>query len=116
MSALNFADAEIYYADNEAMIAYMFTIRRFFNSARVENIILHHAVNKKGLTKEQLGALKETQAKRDESICAICQEYSFKGDNSKQIELPCRHSFHKDCILKWLKNNETCPLCRQPVK
>ena len=94
MSALNFADAEIYYADDEEMIAYMFTIRRFFNSARVENIILHHVVNKKGLTKEQLEALKETQAKRDESICAICQEYMVSAR-----KLSCGHYFHQFCTI-----------------
>jgi hypothetical protein len=24
----------------------------------------------------------------------------------------CEHIFHNECILSWLKSNNTCPLCR----
>ena len=56
-----------------------------------------------------------------ELSCAICQD-SFKiGDNV--IKLPCKdnqtHYYHYDIdseicegILPWLKNNNTCPVCR----
>ena len=39
--------------------------------------------------------------------CSIC----FNVLN-KCIELPCKHCFHKDCIIPWFKNNNTCPNCR----
>lgn len=42
--------------------------------------------------------------------CAICLE-----PHPKKIELPCGHSFHKKCLMNWLKNNKSCPLCRTPV-
>ena len=40
------------------------------------------------------------------TICPIC----LKTHNNWQ--LPCGHSFHKDCICKWFKSKTNCPLCR----
>ena len=31
------------------------------------------------------------------------------------ITLKCKHKFHANCILQWLKINKTCPNCRQNV-
>ncbi|KAG5630067.1 hypothetical protein H5410_001784 [Solanum commersonii] len=41
--------------------------------------------------------------------CPICME-EF-GIDSKAGQLPCKHFFHNDCIVTWLINNITCPLC-----
>lgn len=45
--------------------------------------------------------------------CSICLE-KYKV-NDKIMDLKCRHSFHKDCINHWLKNNNTCPQCRENI-
>jgi hypothetical protein len=43
-------------------------------------------------------------------LCPICHE-SFQIDPFVN-ELPCGHVFHMDCIMKWLKDQNTCPFCR----
>ena len=42
--------------------------------------------------------------------CSIC----LKVPKEKDIinKLPCKHIFHKECIVEWLSKINTCPLCR----
>ncbi|CAL5189288.1 unnamed protein product [Lathyrus oleraceus] len=48
---------------------------------------------------------------RDElSQCPICMEEFKLGDQACQ--LPCNHRYKFECILRWLHNNTTCPVCR----
>ncbi|XP_028788735.1 putative RING-H2 finger protein ATL37 [Neltuma alba] len=42
--------------------------------------------------------------------CTICFE-DFAID-SEVLRLPCSHLFHGKCIINWLQNRNTCPLCR----
>ncbi|EXC17857.1 E3 ubiquitin-protein ligase RING1-like protein [Morus notabilis] len=46
----------------------------------------------------------------DQSKCVICMEELTIG--SHVTCLPCSHIFHGGCILEWLNDNHTCPLCR----
>jgi len=46
--------------------------------------------------------------------CAICLD-EYRGDQVVISTERCPHVFHRDCILEWLKNNDTCPCCRVPV-
>ena len=41
-----------------------------------------------------------------EEKCSICME------SSNLIQLQCKHLFHENCINEWVKNNDTCPICR----
>lgn len=43
--------------------------------------------------------------------CVICLE-SFITGESCQFLVPCNHLFHSYCIKHWLKDNVTCPVCR----
>jgi len=46
--------------------------------------------------------------------CHVCQcEYEAAD---QIMELPCKHSFHPDCIKGWFKENRTCPTCRTEVE
>jgi len=42
--------------------------------------------------------------------CTVCQENYQVGE--KITSLPCNHKFHKDCLVQWLHQRDTCPLCR----
>ena len=43
--------------------------------------------------------------------CSIC----FENHDNNSVSLNCGHSFHTTCIVKWLEENNTCPLCRAEV-
>ena len=48
--------------------------------------------------------------------CTICQENGDLQLASEQpggVQLPCSHAFHRDCIEPWIRDNPTCPVCRQ---
>jgi len=42
--------------------------------------------------------------------CAVCKD-DFEV-SQETIELPCKHVFHDECILPWVKQSGTCPVCR----
>ncbi|MCL7029367.1 hypothetical protein MKW94_025523 [Papaver nudicaule] len=45
--------------------------------------------------------------------CMICiEEFCQKEE---VIILGCRHVFHSGCLLRWMEENRTCPLCRRSV-
>lgn len=54
----------------------------------------------------------------EDQNCSIClTKYGKKYRLEKNIPtmLPCRHIFGADCLKRWLKDQESCPLCRRTV-
>lgn len=45
------------------------------------------------------------------SDCAICL-VELNPMVFRNITLFCNHSFHRDCLNKWLQVNRSCPMCR----
>ncbi len=43
-------------------------------------------------------------------ICSICHEDQEEGKSSA---LSCGHKFHSDCVIRSLRNDSRCPLCRR---
>lgn len=71
----------------------------------------------RGLTKsefEQLLSYRYNSEVRsspsDQTSCVICM-CDFENKQLLRI-LPCSHEFHAKCVDKWLKTNQTCPICR----
>lgn len=56
------------------------------------------------------GKLQHLGTKKVNAECMICFEKVCKI-----YDLKCKHIFHMHCILKWLYQNNTCPLCRIPA-
>lgn len=73
----------------------------------------------RGLTKEQIDNLSTRNYEHDAGdgdpgkMCSVCISDYVAG--SKLRRLPCAHEFHIHCIDRWLSENCTCPVCRQPV-
>ncbi|XP_046717290.1 E3 ubiquitin-protein ligase TTC3 isoform X2 [Silurus meridionalis] len=53
---------------------------------------------------------KTSRALNMEDPCIICHEDMTPED---MCVLECRHSFHRECIKSWLKEQSTCPTCRE---
>jgi hypothetical protein len=67
------------------------------------------------LDDEDIEKLKIIELNKDsDNNCSICLTGMLK--NNKVIELNCLHTFHADCILKYLREyNYKCPVCRVQV-
>jgi len=56
----------------------------------------------------------EDLADENNRACCICLEPNNIKDRVKR--LPCAHIFHEQCILSWLRNTNTCPVCRYELE
>ncbi|KAK4236981.1 hypothetical protein C8A03DRAFT_35094 [Achaetomium macrosporum] len=56
-------------------------------------------------------------------VCVICTEskltlassYKHVGDSNPSL-LPCGHVFGEECLQFWLKDHDTCPVCRYKLQ
>ncbi|XP_075418891.1 E3 ubiquitin-protein ligase RNF6 [Tenrec ecaudatus] len=73
----------------------------------------------RGLTKEQIDNLSTRNYEHNSTegelskVCSVCISDYVAGNKLRR--LPCMHEFHIHCIDRWLSENCTCPICRQPV-
>ncbi|KAG7038611.1 ring finger domain-containing protein [Colletotrichum scovillei] len=64
-------------------------------------------LKRKKVDKEMLGPDGKTE-------CTICIDDFKEGDDA--TVLPCKHWFHDQCVVMWLKEHNTCPICRTPIE
>jgi hypothetical protein len=63
-----------------------------------------------GLNAQEIAEISRLSEVPVDGSCCICL-LDFEGDATVR-QLVCKHSFHEDCLLRWLQTNITCPLCR----
>ncbi|MBA0843291.1 hypothetical protein Goarm_000493 [Gossypium armourianum] len=73
-----------------------------------ENINVGMVLAKESLVKEMLKTVRIEVG--DEEDCMICLEELEVGFDA--FRMPCSHTFHGDCIEKWLRHGHCCPICR----
>ncbi|CAL5211577.1 unnamed protein product [Lathyrus oleraceus] len=56
------------------------------------------------------GAERSVKGSEDELICTICLDQVTRGELVRS--LPCLHQFHANCIVPWLRQQGTCPVCK----
>ena len=64
-------------------------------------------LEKKSLDREMMGDSPKVE-------CTICIDEMHLGD--EVTVLPCKHWFHGECVVLWLKEHNTCPICRTPME
>ena len=47
------------------------------------------------------------------TTCSICLDIFLPNDNVRKPN--CGHIFHETCLSDWLRNNNTCPMCRVEI-
>ncbi|KAI0222632.1 hypothetical protein LSAT2_026123 [Lamellibrachia satsuma] len=53
------------------------------------------------------------QIKLPNESCPVClEEFAV---NDKVAVTQCNHAFHSSCLMPWLFENTTCPLCKTPI-
>uniref|UniRef100_A0A8C9AP92 E3 ubiquitin-protein ligase RNF126 n=1 Tax=Prolemur simus TaxID=1328070 RepID=A0A8C9AP92_PROSS len=45
--------------------------------------------------------------------CPVCKDDYALGESVRQ--LPCNHLFHDGCIVPWLEQHDSCPVCRKSL-
>ena len=94
-------------------------LRRLQQNQNDERRQHHHPTSNENLKKLKQFNMSEKYCKKEgEKLelpnCCICIDEIAIGQ--KTILLPCGHMFHNDCIVTWLKKNNTCPMCRFEIK
>ncbi|KAF8068112.1 hypothetical protein N665_1151s0007 [Sinapis alba] len=58
-------------------------------------------------------AMRQPTREEENEMCTICLD-NFNGTEVvNSLQLQCNHTYHHQCIVEWIRNNLSCPTCRQ---
>ncbi|MBA0631882.1 hypothetical protein Godav_000712 [Gossypium davidsonii] len=83
-------------------------VKNGFHADHSKNINGGMVLAKESLVKKMLKTVRIEVG--DEEDCMICLEELEVGFDA--LRMPCSHTFHGDCIEKWLRHGHCCPICR----
>ena len=123
IQCINCNNSDITVMDNSTDVYVQISVELYFITFD-ESIQINEAVREsldsapiiKKVCQKYINTLEETDLRDKEykhilnenRMCVICQDFL----NGVIIRLPCEHMYHKDCILSWFHNKNTCPECR----
>ena len=94
-----------------------------YENQEIENIlnyVMNNDENKYGsppAAKSEINKLKKYVLSEEnlskfgcENSCSVCKEDFVIGN--KMMDLPCKHYFHEECLMPWLNQHDSCPICR----
>ena len=98
-----------------------------YENQEIENIlnyVMNNDENKYGsppASKSEINKLKKYVLSEEnlskfgcENSCSVCKEDFVIGN--KMMDLPCKHYFHEECLMPWLNQHDSCPICRFELK
>ncbi|CAN0852510.1 E3 ubiquitin-protein ligase RNF181 homolog [Linum grandiflorum] len=73
--------------------------------------------NTRGASESAIAKLEIVEIGSGEDCCPVCLEDMVcgGGTSGRVMRMDCKHEFHENCLLSWLKNSNSCPLCRSVV-
>ena len=54
------------------------------------------------------------ELEENQKVCNICLEEFKEGDTMRKTK--CEHTFHQECLDRWLAQVASCPICKQEVE
>jgi E3 ubiquitin-protein ligase RNF115/126 len=97
-------------AEMENIINYIMQndTNRYGNPPASKRVI--ERLDKVTVTEENIKCLRKDSNIDEEHSCSVCKDIFELSQNL--LYLPCKHVYHEDCILPWLKERNSCPTCR----
>ena len=85
------------------------------DNSYIRQVSLHDVTSQFGSSVNHHHHSKMLEPKRAKNIeCCICLAgVADSNNNRKFLITPCKHSFHKKCLLEWINTSKNeCPICR----
>ena len=80
----------------------------------MDDDIIGNGINEENIKSYPISKIKDINKLDEEKRkCLICLEYFKNNDDS--IGLPCIHIFHSECIKKWMRQRNSCPICKSKI-
>ncbi|OMJ91328.1 hypothetical protein SteCoe_6121 [Stentor coeruleus] len=92
-------------------------LRAMINDPYMQNLISGGLNDSTSFTHEELSRMPSFRATglTINTDCSICHEKILSEELLRNLP-GCTHTFHQNCIDNWLRQNPTCPLCRNNVR
>ncbi|RDX92189.1 putative E3 ubiquitin-protein ligase RHC1A, partial [Mucuna pruriens] len=90
----------------------------YFLGPRLEGLIEQHVGNDRlgppPASRSSIDAMPTIKITNEhlhsDSHCPVCKERFELGSEARKM--PCNHIYHSDCIVPWLVQHNSCPVCR----